>query len=214
MNRVFRRAALLAAGGAAATLITACGGGDGNGNGDGRPSAAATPAASGGTAGAPAPSHSAGEAPAEPPSPAVAELVMGETGRFDDLEPGEGDTPVRRTTFEVTATKARYVTPAEVGAPSPAKNGQYLVLTLTLKNVGSAPGRIGTDGNIQWQNEGTSARAADTRLRAEGPDLDTEYRPGQSVTGSLVLDVGHKGGIVTYSDTGTVPALTLSLPRG
>ncbi|MEO3974913.1 hypothetical protein [Streptomyces sp. CAU 1734] len=160
-------------------------------------------------------SKPAAESPA--PSPAAprgaAELVMGETGRWDDTESdGAGGDPVVHTTFEVTAEDARYVSAAEAGAPSPPKRGQYVILTLTIKNVGPKAAGFTSAGVIKWENEGTPARGASTSHSVGGPDLDTTYAPGQSVTGKLLLDVGGTGGLVSYYD-GAATAFTISLPR-
>lgn len=46
----------------------------------------------------------------------------------------------------------------------------------------------------------------------QGPDVSAEDRAGQSVTGSLVLHVGGKGGILSYIDDPSSPAFRVALP--
>jgi hypothetical protein len=179
-------------------------------------------AAPGRASGSPSPAVTAEPSPgpsaSEPSSAATVrpsvELEIGDSGRWDSAEPG-GSAGKRtvRTTFEVTARSAEYVTAAEVGAPSPARHGQYLVLTLTLKNVGPKEAAFRGRGAMKWETEGTAARDATTRARSGGPDLNTTYQPGQSVTGSIVLDIGRPGGLVSYYDTPGAAAFTVYLPR-
>lgn len=170
---------------------------------------------------APTTTHSAAPPAATPKSaspssaaPKVAELKIGETGRFEDMEPNPDATDsAPNTTFEVKAVSAKYATPAEVGTTHRPKLGQYLVLTLAVKNVGAKDGRFSSYGMMKWENEGTAAQEATTLESVGGPELDTTYKPGQSVTGKLVLDVGGKGGLVSYFDGMTdVPSLVVSLP--
>ncbi|MFD6365118.1 DUF4352 domain-containing protein [Streptomyces roseolus] len=144
----------------------------------------------------------------------MAELKVGETGRFTDMETDdEGIESAPNTEFEVKAVSAKYVTPEEVGTSNTPANGQFLVLTLTVKNVGTKPGEFASYGMMKWENEGTAAQDASTLESVDGPDLDTTYKPGQAVTGKLVLDVGGKGGLVSYFDgTSDVPAFVVSLP--
>ncbi|MEW1691069.1 hypothetical protein ACIQOF_37695 [Streptomyces sp. NPDC091265] len=119
--------------------------------------------------------------------------------------------PSAATAMTAEVVKARYVTPEEIGAEHRGK-GQLLVLTLTIKNIGHHVGAISTDGAVKWQDEKTSPRVATTDEAVDGPELDTEYEPGQSVTGSLVLQVGRKGGSVSYIDDPSRQAFTVKLP--
>ncbi|MCM2412539.1 hypothetical protein [Streptomyces sp. RKAG290] len=69
------------------------------------------------------------------------------------------------------------VTPEEIGAEQRGK-GQLLVLTLTIKNIGHHVATVSTDGAVKWQDEKTSPRVATTDEAVDGPELDTEYKPG------------------------------------
>ncbi|MFG3344458.1 DUF4352 domain-containing protein [Streptomyces sp. NPDC048018] len=203
-----RRAVEAVTAGAFAALLAACGPAPDSADGTApRATSSASPSAA-----------SPSAAPSEAPSPSseaprVAELRIGETGRFEDREPNAGAGSAARTTFEVKAVGARYATPAEVGTSKRPTSGRYLVLTLSLKNVGAAAGTFASPGRMTWENEGTAAQKATTALSAGGPKLDTTYRPGQSVTGALVLEVGGRGGLVSYfAGKSEVPAFVVSLP--
>jgi hypothetical protein len=94
------------------------------------------------------------------------------------------------------------VTPAELDTTNKPEQGQFVKLTLTLKNVGKAPADFAAYGMMKWEDAQTAAQEATTLEGVgDGPDLDTTYKPGQSVTGSLVLDVARKGGTVSYVGT-------------
>ncbi|MFF1417650.1 DUF4352 domain-containing protein [Streptomyces sp. NPDC058280] len=137
------------------------------------------------------------------PSPSASEgpsLKVGDTGTYDVVETDEyGENPSVTTKMQVTVKGAKYVTPSEIDTTNEPKLGQYVVLTLTLKNVGKKPADFAAYGVTTWESKDTAAQDATTLEGVgEGPELDTTYKPGQSVTGSLVLDVGAKGGIVSY----------------
>ncbi|MEV4971946.1 DUF4352 domain-containing protein [Streptomyces scopuliridis] len=110
-----------------------------------------------------------------------------------------GENPTVTTKMQVTFKSAEYVTAADIDTTNEPELGQYVRLTLTLKNVGSKPADVSMYGATTWEDGSTAAQDATTLEGVgEGPELDTTYKPGQSVTGSLVLDVGAKGGIVSY----------------
>lgn len=157
--------------------------------------------------------------PTPSPSPSTSTyagpvLQVGKTGEFADIETDEyGENPKEVTRFAVTVKAASYVGAADVGTNEPAEHGQFVRLTLTVKNIGKAPGRFTGYGAIKWEDEKTAAQDATTLHLLDGPDLDTEYKPGQSVTGSIVLDVARKGGTLTYWDSASeVPAFSIALP--
>lgn len=154
-------------------------------------------------------------APSSAPAPVVG---VGETKEFGLGETDEyGENYKVTTTMSVTVESAKYVTPSEIDAASEPEHGQYVELTLTLKNVGDAPAEIMTYGMMKWEDANTAAQDATTLEGVgEGPELDTTYKPGQSVTGSLVLDVGRKGGTVGYygtDDPSEEPAFVVELPK-
>lgn len=164
------------------------------------------------------------EEPAEEPSETAAssapapQVGVGETGKFGLGETDEYGENYRVTTqMEVTVVSAKYVTPAEVDTTNEPENGQYVELTLKLANVGKAPAEIMTYGMMKWESSDTAAQDATTLEGVgEGQDLDTTYRPGQSVTGKLVLDVGAKDGTVGYygtDDPSGEPAFVVKLPK-
>jgi len=154
------------------------------------------------------------EAASSAPAPVVG---VGETEKFDIGETDEyGENYKVTTQMSVTVESARYVTPAEVDTTNEPEHGQYVELKLTLKNVGKAPAEIMTYGMMRWEDEQTAAQDATTLEGVgEGPELDTTYKPGQSVTGTLILDVARKGGTVGYygtEDPSGEPAFVVELP--
>lgn len=201
MKASIRRAAFSAAAGAAVfALVTGCSSKD-------EPAAAksSAPAAQKLAEESPEPSAPASSAPA---------LSVGQTGTYGLIETDEyGENPLPSTTMQVTVKSAEYVTPADVDTTTKPKLGQYVRLTLTVKNVGKKEGVFSGYGMIKWENKGTAAQDATTLEGVgTGPELDTTYKPGQAVTGSLVLDVGAKGGTLSYWDDLDVPAFTVKLP--
>ncbi|MFJ7423421.1 DUF4352 domain-containing protein [Streptomyces uncialis] len=150
----------------------------------------------------------AGEASSAAPSPGPT-LAVGETGEFTVVDSSD---PSVTTTMEVTVPSVKYVTSSEIDTTEPEK-GQYALMTLTFRNTGTKPGRIMTYGAVKWQDAQTAAQDATTLESVDGLDVDTEYAPGQSVTGSIVLDIVRKGGTASYYDNADAPAFTLKLPE-
>lgn len=148
----------------------------------------------------------ASEEPSAAPSssaPAAPELKVGETGTYDVGKTDDtGENYKVTSKMQVTVVSAKYVTPAEIDTTNKPEQGQFVKLTLTLKNVGKAPADFAAYGMMKWEDAQTAAQEATTLEGVgDGPDLDTTYKPGQSVTGSLVLDVARKGGTVSYVGT-------------
>lgn len=148
------------------------------------------------------------DAPSEEPSssaPAAEAPVVkvGETKTWDYGETDDYGQNYKVTSkMSVTVVSAKYATPAEVDTTNEPEHGQYVELTLTLKNVGQAPADVMLYGMLEWQDAEHAAQDATTLEGVgEGPDLDTTYKPGQSVTGKVVLDVAAKGGTVSYTGT-------------
>ncbi|MFB7479588.1 DUF4352 domain-containing protein [Streptomyces anulatus] len=154
------------------------------------------------------PSPSASAAPA---------IKVGESGTFDFYETDEyGQNPKVATQLEVTVKSAEYVTPTQINTTNEPENGQFVKLTITVKNVGKAPGEFAAYGMMTWEDADTAAQEATTLEGVgEGQDVDTTYKPGQSVTGSLILDVGAKGGTLSYASSiiDEAPAFTIELPK-
>lgn len=148
------------------------------------------------------------EQPSQEPSEtasasAVPVLKVGQSGTWaygetDDL----GENFKVTTQMKTTVVSAEYVTPDEIDTGNKPENGQFVRLTLTLKNVGDAPAEIMTYGVMEWEDDNTAAQDASTLEGVgDGRTLDTTYKPGQSVTGYLILDVGRRGGVVSYAGT-------------
>ncbi|WP_159062962.1 DUF4352 domain-containing protein [Streptomyces scabiei] len=146
-------------------------------------------------------------------------LKVGESG---ELETGETDDPGENykatSKMSVKVVSAEYVTPGEVDTGNEPENGQFVKVTLTLKNVGDAPAEVMTYGRMEWENSNTARQKASTLEGVgDGRSIDTTYRPGQSITGFLILDVGEEGGTVSYNaseDPNAVgPLFSVTLPK-
>lgn len=148
--------------------------------------------------------------PAPSPTPSVPALSVGKSGVYTATDSATGV----KAQMQVTVASARYVTPAEAGTTT-RPQGQFVDLKLSVKNVGSTEGSFAAYGAIKWEDVSTAAQEATTLTGAgTGPDLDTAYKPGQALTGDVVLDVPRKGGTLSYWDslaTGT-PSFTVALP--
>ncbi|MDX2575881.1 DUF4352 domain-containing protein [Streptomyces scabiei] len=147
------------------------------------------------------------------------ELTVGETGSYDVGETDDtGENYKVTSKMQVTVVSAKYVTPAEIDTTNKPEHGQFVELTLTLKNVGKAPAKFSAYGLMTWEDDKTAAQDATTLEGVgEGPELDTTYKPGQSVTGKLILDVARKGGTVSYVGSDDLdaegPVFTIKLPK-
>ncbi|MFF1697448.1 DUF4352 domain-containing protein [Streptomyces sp. NPDC058257] len=157
----------------------------------------------------------------EPPStaPEAPALAVGETGTYETGKTDEyGENYKVTTKMQVKVVSAKYVTPAEIDTTNEPEQGQFVKLTLSLKNVGKGPAEFSAYGLLQWEDEETAAQDATTLEGVgDGPDLDAKYKPGQSVTGSVVLDVARKGGTVSYvgneDPEAEGPVFTVELPK-
>ncbi|MFB7115756.1 DUF4352 domain-containing protein [Streptomyces sp. NPDC056291] len=188
-------------------VLTACSGAD---HSDDRGSASKPP---------PAVQDAGVVASEEPPSSKPAPVLsVGQTGTWDYGETDDNGENFQATSkMQVTVVSAKYATPAEAGTTNEPEHGQYVILTLTLKNVGQAPAKASMYGLLRWEDEQTAAQDCTTLEGVgEGDDLDTTYKPGQSVTGKLVLDVGRRGGVVSYvgtDDPDADAAFQVTLPK-
>lgn len=143
------------------------------------------------------------------PSASAPTLSVGESGEFSLVDMKDASVKAR---MKVTVDAAKYATPKDVGTDEPAE-GQYVLLTLTIKNVGKVPGTIATYGAMRWEDEKVAAQDATALEIQENMELDTRYEPGRSMSGKLVLDVGRKGGTVSYVKDSEGPAFTVELPK-
>ncbi|MFF5482180.1 DUF4352 domain-containing protein [Streptomyces sp. NPDC012935] len=146
-------------------------------------------------------------------------LEVGETGEFNTGVTDElGENYTVTSKMSVKVVSAEYVTPDDVDTSNQPENGRFVKLTLTLKNIGDAPAEIMTYGRMEWEDTDTAAQDASTLEGAgDGRSLDTAYKPGQSVTGYLILDVGEAGGTVSYNGSedpnSEGPVFSVNLPK-
>ncbi|WP_406160959.1 DUF4352 domain-containing protein [Streptomyces canus] len=190
--RAYVRRAVVPAVLISAALLTGCSSGGGDDKAAPKGSASAAPVVE----------QEVPETPSESPSSVVLVLKVGQSGTWDYGETDDnGDFKVT-SKMKTTVVSAKYVTPAEVDTTNEPEHGQYVELTLKLENVGQAPAEVLTYGMMKWEDSKTAAQDASTLEGVgEGDDLDTTYKPGQSVTGKLILDVGRRGGVVSYAGT-------------
>jgi PBP1b-binding outer membrane lipoprotein LpoB len=146
-------------------------------------------------------------------------LEVGETGEFETGEMDEsGENYTVTSRMSVKVVDAEYVTAEQVDTGNEPENGQYVKLTLTLKNIGDAPAKIMTYGTMEWEDDDTAPQDASTPDGiGDGRSIDTTYRPGQSATGFLILDVGDEGGTVSYNGSqdpnADGPVFSVNLPE-
>ncbi len=143
------------------------------------------------------------EPPSSAPAAEVPVVKVGETKTWDYGTTDEyGENYKITSKMSVTVVSAKYVTPAEIDTSNEPEQGQFVELELTLKNVGQAPADVMLYGMLEWEDATHAAQDATTLEGVgDGPSLDTTYKPGQSVTGKVVLDVAAKGGKVSYTGT-------------
>ncbi|GAA4690950.1 DUF4352 domain-containing protein [Streptomyces buecherae] len=225
--RVSRALAVLTSAALLSAVLAGCSDDGGDGKGAADPAASTTrPAASEAATGTDA--EAAGDAPLDVPeetteaktTPAAKapSLAVGESGTYEVGETDEyGENFKVTSRMKVTVVSAEYVTPAQVNTTNQPEKGQYVALTLTVRNTGGAPADFAAYGMMKWEDAKTAAQDATTLEGVgEGADLDTTYKPGQSVTGRLVLDVVRRGGVVHYYDAnagGESPSFTVELPK-
>ncbi|QKW49650.1 DUF4352 domain-containing protein [Streptomyces buecherae] len=225
--RVSRALAVLTSAALLSAVLAGCSGDGGDGKGAADPAASTTrPAASEAATGTD--TEAAGDAPLDVPeetteaktTPATKapSLAVGESGTYEVGETDEyGENFKVTSRMKVTVVSAEYVTPAQVNTTNQPEKGQYVALTLTVRNTGGAPADFAAYGMMKWEDAKTAAQDATTLEGVgEGADLDTTYKPGQSVTGRLVLDVVRRGGVVHYYDAnagGESPSFTVELPK-
>ncbi|MEB8342332.1 DUF4352 domain-containing protein [Streptomyces endophyticus] len=202
MGTYVRRAVLLAVPAVLVTVLTGCSSADSD-KAEAAPSTTVEASAS-------FDKVDVGEPTEEPQAAPAPMLAVGTNGPFDVYD-DTGETV--KTQMNVKVESAKYVTATDLDTSNRPENGQYVVLKLTLKNVGKAPGNFAAYGAMKWQDTKTAPQDCTTLEVADGPELDTEYGPGQGVTGSVVLDVPRKGGTVTYYDGPGKGAFAVLLPK-
>ncbi|MEU7243435.1 DUF4352 domain-containing protein [Streptomyces sparsogenes] len=158
-------------------------------------------------------------APSAPDAPADATdtdlaapkaLSVGQSGDFAASD----DTSEVATRFKVTVREVKYISAEEAEDSAQQDSDIYVRLRLTLENVGKHPGKFDDFSTLKWQSAKTAEQDATTYTSPPGPDLSTTYKPGQSVTGYLILNVMERGGEVTYYDAaGYGPSFVVKLPK-
>ncbi|MGW7597190.1 DUF4352 domain-containing protein [Streptomyces antimycoticus] len=133
-------------------------------------------------------------------------LGVGDSGTFTFVD----SYTEKKTTFQVTVNEIKYVGQSKEDDTTSPAEGQYVRLGITLKNIGQNQAHLLTYGLIEWEDADTAAQDATTLNIPEGPQLDTKYKPGQAVTGKLILDVPERGGVLNYIDGS---GFTVKLPK-
>jgi hypothetical protein len=142
-------------------------------------------------------------------APSVPEFGLGDSGTYTAVDSADESA---KTKIQVTFKAIEYVTPAAIDTTNKPEHGQYVIVTLMVKNVGDAPGSFAAYGAMKWQDETTAAQDCTSLESSGGVDLDTTYQPGESLTGDVVLDIAHPGGSVSYFDDAGEPAFIIRLP--
>ncbi|MFF3151233.1 DUF4352 domain-containing protein [Streptomyces sp. NPDC057927] len=182
-------------------LAVGCSSG-GDSKADPKPSASAEPVV-----------DAASKEPSEAPSssaPATPAIGVGGSSTYAAVDSSDASV---KTQMQVTFKTAEFTTPLKLDTSNSPKNGRYVLVTLTVKNVGSAAGNFASYGAMKWQDETTAAQDCTTLESSGSVDLDTTYQPGQSLTGSIVLDVPRDGGTVSYFDAPGDPSFTIRMPK-
>ncbi|WP_146057586.1 DUF4352 domain-containing protein [Streptomyces sp. SM12] len=123
-----------------------------------------------------------------------AEWEIPEEDEYGDVV--EGGTPA---VMRVTLDAAEWVGASAEHGTSGSPDGEWLRLDLTVSNVGDAgDGTFSPYGLMYWESETHAAQDVGTLHMPAGADVDTTYRPGQSVSGGIVLDVPERDGVVSY----------------
>ncbi|BDM70627.1 hypothetical protein HEK616_41140 [Streptomyces nigrescens] len=148
---------------------------------------------------------------ADKPSEKPVKAPLVAVGKSGTYTAEDGATGVK-TKMEITLKDVKTVTPSEIGTTTKPK-GQYVVLTLTVKNVGDKDGGFHPYGLMKWEDDQTAEQNASTlETSNSGQDVDTDYKPGQNVTGDVILDVPRLGGKVNFYDSPGAASLTFELP--
>lgn len=126
-------------------------------------------------------------------------------------------TALGTTRMSVWFEGIEYLSPQGIGATGEPKRGQLVRITLTVKNMGTKNASFCSDGKIKWESDSTAPQVVTTTEGVrEGADLNTTYKPGQSLNGSFNLDVGAREDKVAYWQnlTDAQPSFVLNLSRG
>jgi hypothetical protein len=118
----------------------------------------------------------------------------------------------------VAVNSIKYATsvPAPGASPFKPARGFYIVMSLTVTNVGQAAGLFNSANFVWVSPTGQVVPDTGTTLGGAAPDQgqeDTTLQPGQHATGTAYFDVPSKGGRLEYEIiNGQPPLLTISLP--
>ncbi|MCP9213137.1 DUF4352 domain-containing protein [Streptomyces cucumeris] len=138
--------------------------------------------------------------------PSEQPLSVGDSDTFDFTD----SYTEKKTTFKVTVNEIKYIGQSAADDTTTPAEGQYVRLGITLKNVGQNKAHLLTYGQLEWEDRDSAAQDATTLNTPEGPELDTKYKPGQTVTGRPILDVPERGGVLNYTDG---DGFTIKLPK-
>ncbi|MBB5939236.1 DUF4352 domain-containing protein [Streptomyces zagrosensis] len=133
-----------------------------------------------------------------PPTPRpVPTLAVGQSATFKVYNPDDdSDDDSNAATMQVTVGGLEYITEEQADPIKPGKT--YLKAKLTIKNVGKVPGDFMAYGCMQWASATTPAQDVDVATPTGELNLDTRYEPGQQATGSIVLTIPERGGMIQH----------------
>ncbi|MGW1839680.1 DUF4352 domain-containing protein [Streptomyces sp. NPDC002067] len=134
-------------------------------------------------------------------------ITIGESGTYQAVDSASG----ARTQMSVTFKDMRAVQASEIHATKPPKH-QYAVFTFTVKNTGDKNGAFHPQ-KLKWTDGQSPEQPAFTSEKSgSGQNLDTTYRPGQTVTGDVVLDMPGGSGALRYYDGSGPVSLSFEVP--
>ncbi|MFI6873580.1 hypothetical protein ACIBL6_09095 [Streptomyces sp. NPDC050400] len=164
------------------------------------------------------------DAPQKVPTASTSDIEMGQAKKADG-PPDDGIPsvlPGGRTMFKSGATAmtvavggVEYIDkPTDEDFMTTGDNGQFLRLRLTVMNTGKTEAEFSAVG-VTWESDKVAEQSASTLGSTNDlARLSTTYKPGQGVTGSVILDAGSKGGTVSFYDAQDTeaPAFKVVLP--
>ncbi|MFJ9460912.1 DUF4352 domain-containing protein [Kitasatospora sp. NPDC101447] len=143
-------------------------------------------------------------------------ITVGSAAQFSSQFGGEQGTTMRVLVNGVTYASS--IAGENGASPSTPSRGLYLLVSLTVTNVGTAAGYF-TGANFRWtSSSGQTIPHSSVAILNAGGDYgqaDTTLQPGQHATGTEAYDVPERGGRLDYEIySGQPPLLTLTLPSG
>ncbi|MHC5256256.1 DUF4352 domain-containing protein [Streptomyces sp. UC4497] len=160
------------------------------------------------------------------PVEASASSAKTDVGKPADKAPSVDGIPVAKpggkAVFESGAT-AMTVTVRDIeygresndaGSTAMGDGKQFVRLDITVENTGKAAGEFDPSGAV-WESSKFAERDAATSRADDAATHVTTYKPGRSVDGEVILDVGARGGVVTFFDAEApkAPVFRVELPK-